>query len=145
MPRFSGGTLFKARDDAQHGGLAAAGGSQQRDKFAVAEHLVKIPDDHVVLKGLGDVADRYTCHCSRSFLMCQPFSHPQTGRPKAPQMENSPPVRRFRMKFSSTTINSMPKAMAQLMGWLVIVQYSYSWKPMVLVLVEYSSVVMDNS
>ena len=41
-----------------------------------------------------------------------------------PQMENSPLVRRLRMKFKSMTISRMPKAMAQLMGWLVKVQYS---------------------
>ena len=41
-----------------------------------------------------------------------------------PQMENSPLVRRLRMKFRSMTISRMPKAMAQLMGWLVKVQYS---------------------
>ena len=60
-------------------------------------------------------------------------------------MENSPLVRRLSTKFRNTTISRMPKAMAQLMGWLVKVQYSYSWKPMVLVVLEYSSVVMDSS
>ena len=40
------------------------------------------------------------------------------------QMENSPLVRRFRMKFRNTTISRMPKAIAQLIGWLVKVQYS---------------------
>ena len=52
------------------------------------------------------------------------------------QMENSPLVRRFRIKFRNTTINRIPNAMAQLMGWLVKVQYSNNWKPMVLVVLE---------
>ena len=48
-------------------------------------------------------------------------------------MENRPFVRRPITKFSRVTISSTAKASAQLMGWLVKLQYSYSWKPMVLV------------
>ena len=60
-------------------------------------------------------------------------------------MENSPLVSLLSRKFSATTIIRMPKAMAQAWGWEVNVQYSYSWKPMVLVVLEYNSVVIDSS
>ena len=60
-------------------------------------------------------------------------------------MENSPFVRRLSRKLSTTTIIRIPNAMAQLCGWLVKVQYSYSWKPMVLVVLEYSRVVLLSS
>ena len=39
----------------------------------------------------------------------------------------------------------MPNAIAQLIGWLVSVQYSYSYRPMVLVVLEYRRVVMESS
>ena len=66
--QFAGGGLFKARDDAQHGGFAAAGGAQEGDEFSVAKGFVKLFEHHVIAKGLGDVFNRYSCHRYRSFL-----------------------------------------------------------------------------
>ena len=101
------GGLFKARNDAEHGGLSTAGRPEKRDEFAVTEGRVEFTEHHVVSKCFGDVLNVHSCHRSCPF-----------------QMENSPFVRRWRMKLMSMTISRMPKAIAQLIGWLVKVQYS---------------------
>ena len=61
------------------------------------------------------------------------------------QIENLPPVSFASRKFRNVTASRIPNAIAQLIGWLVNVQYSYSSKPIVLVVLEYRRVVMDSS
>ena len=64
---------------------------------------------------------------------------------EAPSRRSTANSRRRSLAIIPKAISSTAKASAQLMGWLVKVQVSYSWKPIVLVVLEYSSVVMDNS
>ena len=59
---FAARRLFKARDHAQHGGLAAAGRAEQRDEFAVLKFRVKRLEHNIVPKSFGDVPDCHSCH-----------------------------------------------------------------------------------
>ena len=61
--------LFKPGDDAQHGGLAAAGGAQQGHEFSVPEGLGEILQDDVAPEGFGDIPNGNVCHIHRSFLI----------------------------------------------------------------------------
>ena len=56
------GGLFKARDDAQHGGFAAAGGAQQGNEFAIFKDGVKVFQYNGRAKGLGDILNGYAGH-----------------------------------------------------------------------------------
>jgi len=44
------GGLLKAADDAQHGGLAAPGGAQQREKFLIVDIQVNVVQNDVLVK-----------------------------------------------------------------------------------------------
>ncbi len=54
---FAGGGLFKPGNHPQHGGLAAAGGTQQGDKFFILENLVELLQHHNVAEGLCHLLD----------------------------------------------------------------------------------------
>ena len=58
----AGGRLFEAGDDAQHRGLAAAGGAQQGDEFPVFKRRVELVQHDRIAKRLGDVLNGYACH-----------------------------------------------------------------------------------
>jgi hypothetical protein len=58
----AGARLFKAGHDAQHGGLAAAAGSQQRDELALLDLQVELLNGHRAAKFLVYVRELQKCH-----------------------------------------------------------------------------------
>ena len=130
--QLSGAGLLESRDHAQHGRFSASRRTEQGDELPVPEHGVKVLQHRILSETLRHMPDRYRRHPLRPFILRF-------------YIENSPFVSLFSTKFSPITISRIPKAIAQLMGWLVNVQYSYSWYPIVFVVLEYSSVVIDSS
>ena len=64
------GGLFKARNDAQHGGFAAARGAQEGDEFLVVENLIELLEYHHISKGFGYVLNGYACHNAAILPLC---------------------------------------------------------------------------
>ena len=64
------GGLFKARNDAQHGGFAAARGAQEGDEFLVVENLIELLEYHHIPKGFGYVLNGYACHNAAILPLC---------------------------------------------------------------------------